>query len=66
MVRNHRSKALDEGIKQIEYLASDSEVWQLHEMKKNCNDHDFYDKQGLDAIVHEADDIFHKYGLAGK
>lgn len=62
VVRRHVNKALEEGMNQIKYQASNSERQEIQELSNNL-DFDYFDKQGLDAIIQQANDIFHKYGL---
>lgn len=70
VVRRYVNKALEEGMNQIKYQASNqikyqasnSDRQQIQELSNNL-DFDYFDKQELDEIIQQANDIFHKYGL---
>jgi hypothetical protein len=61
-VRRHVDDAIREGIKQIKYKAETADVEKLQTMTSKLN-FDFYNKDELDKIIDEANNIFHKYGL---
>lgn len=62
-VRRHVDDAIAEGIRQIKYSASKEDVERLQAIAGKLN-FDFYNKEELDKIIKEANDIFHKYGLS--
>ena len=64
-VRNHISQALAAGIKQIKHQAAEEEIQQLQKIAGMLR-MDYYDREGLDQIIEEADEVFRKYGLQGR
>ncbi len=65
-VKNHVANAIRKGLEQIDYKASVEEINELKIMLAALREHNFYDKEKLDAIINDADKIFRKHGLEGR
>lgn len=62
-VKMYVRNALREGVEQIKYKATQAEIEKLENMETEIRSISFYDKNRLDEIIEEADDIFSKHGL---
>jgi hypothetical protein len=62
-VSRYVSKAIKNGIDQIEYRATEEEKDQLKKMVKEVDDFDFYNKKRIEEIIDSSDEIFRKHGL---
>lgn len=65
-VKDHVAIAINKGISQIDYKATEEEINTLKAMLETLRKHNFYNKEKLDDIIDDADEIFRKHGLEGR
>ena len=62
-VSRYTSKAIKDGIDQVEYNITEEEKSTLKNIVKEIDSFDFYNKTRIDEIIKNTDEIFRKYGL---